>query len=80
MTSVLPARHIDLIKHALGWPKMYRNHFVAEFDTPDYFDWIELTERGLATRMHVTEIPYGDVFHVTDAGRAMLAASETNNG
>lgn len=69
----LTSQEIDVMKHALGWPKMYRNFFAAGDD--DQSTWLCLIGRGLA---YETANPLSPdrMFHVTDAGKALLRALE----
>lgn len=67
----------DKIRHALGWPKDYRNHFVTDADGPDGLIWRGLVERGLATASKPCDWMSGmTVYRVSEAGRAALAAKE----
>lgn len=74
-------RHV--IEHSLGISqtgKEYRNSFVA---APGHTDWPTLA--GLVTRGLMTKRKYplakdDFVFHVTEAGRAMIAAAAERGG
>lgn len=75
MSETLSPEELDNMKHALGWPKVYRNHFVTDKGGPDGVIWMGLVERGLATRRDGSPLTGGDdLFMVTDAGKAALRA------
>ncbi len=69
---------MHVMKHSLGWPKRYRNHFCASEGHDDWATIQGLVERGL---MRVGRYPGplsgGDtVFIVTADGIAALEAYE----
>lgn len=62
-------RQREILRHAVGWPKMYRNHFVTGEGSTDYPDCMALVEAGLMERRGSSELSGGDyVFTVTEAG------------
>jgi hypothetical protein len=63
----------ELGRHALGLPNnhrtSFRNHFCAGVDHSDYADWMDMVQKGYATRRKGNEITGGDdVFWLTKAG------------
>jgi|GEM_PF-2010122 len=74
--SELDAREVDMMGHALGWPKGYRNWYAADPGGPDDVVWASLVERGLASG----PLPGPSTLHyyaVTDAGKAALERSDS---
>lgn len=65
---------LELMRHALGWPKNYRNYFAASPGGHDALAWERLVKRGHAERGKVINQPPHElqIYHVTDAGRAAL--------
>lgn len=72
------AAEIDLMKHALGWPKLYRNYFAADQGYEDERAWRGLIARGLAQEGRTINEPPNEliIFHVTDAGKAAVSAED----
>jgi hypothetical protein len=76
MTSEL----LSVLQHALGLDaygrgEPWRNHYVVGFGTPDWAVCSRAVASGLMTRSPGHEISGGDdVFRVTEAGRAWVAA------
>lgn len=74
---IMPAEpsedQLDDMRHALGWPKCYRNYFAAE-PTTQAPSWDGLVAMGLATRGRTINQPPHElyIYHVTDAGRRTL--------
>lgn len=68
--AALSVRQREILEHALGWPKDYRNHFVTGPDTVDYDDCETLVRMGLMERSQ--RILNGGliVYSVTAPGRA----------
>lgn len=68
---------LDLMRHAVGSPRYYRNYFAASVDSPDCREWESLVELGLATRGRgpCEVYPY-QYFHVSDEGRSALRRAE----
>jgi len=64
---------IHLMKHALGWPKLYRNHFVTSEGGPDYAEWCKMRSEGLAENIMLAE-GSSQIFRVTEAGLEWLKA------
>lgn len=75
----LTADELDRMKHATAWPKCYRNHYSADLDGPDGKLWRGLVEKGMAVEQEAMGPFAGKrgMFHVTDTGKAALAASTT---
>lgn len=71
---------LDILRHSLGLNqngngRSYRNYFVTGPGSDDYAICMSLVERGLMTRSKGNAITGGDdVFRVTEAGRAYVAA------
>ena len=65
-----------MMKHALGWPKMYRNHYAAPVGTDTFEIWEGLARDGLAERYDELAplVAAGGLacFVVTPAGREAL--------
>lgn len=70
--AVVSRREIDILKHALGWPKVYRNHFVTGEGSDDYDDCERLVGKGLLTRQRLDWVP-DYIYTVTQKGREILA-------
>lgn len=73
---MLLGEEIHVMKHALGWPKLYRNHYCAEPNSYQCGIWESLTKRGLA--MEAQGVRDNDAypmrtFAVTDLGTKALA-------
>lgn len=68
-------REIDLMRHARGHPKMYRNYFAATPGTDADRDWTRLVEAGLAWRGELINSPPNQLqlYHVTEDGDRALA-------
>lgn len=66
---------LEMMKHALGWPKCYRNRYAIPPGNAGYDEWVEAVKSGLAWCDDMRrEITGGmDVFHVTDEGKAWVA-------
>jgi hypothetical protein len=72
----LNAKELDVMKHALGWPRMYRNHFVTGPGSDDYDTWEALVAKGLATKQAGNPLSGGDpCFFVTVEGKNAIAAA-----
>jgi hypothetical protein len=79
-------RQRDILRHALGWPKCYRNHFCVGEGSDDFEDCEALAAAGLMIRIapdhgslerndHENRYKNGcpDVIYmVTERGRALL--------
>lgn len=78
MTEVkIPEAELDILKHSLGWPKSYRNHFCTGEGSTDYPHCMALVGKGLMTRRAGNPLTGGDdLFHVTDAGKAAIASAK----
>jgi len=61
-------KHLSILRHALGWPKLYRNHFVTGPGCDNYPLCEELVAAGLMTRTERDWIP-DYIYTVTAAGR-----------
>lgn len=61
------------MRHAIGWPRDFRNHYCIDPRLPDGQVWERLVARGLAARGG--SAGGGRLFYkVTDAGRAAIRA------
>lgn len=65
------AAEIELMRHALGWPKDYRNYFSADIGSADYHAWLEIEMRGWA-KSRPSPVSEDRLFHVTESGRAAI--------
>lgn len=63
---------IHLIKHALGWPKNYRNHFSTSDSGPDHTEWCAMTKENLAENISVPFQDTSHTFRVTELGKRWL--------
>lgn len=73
---LLLGEEINVMKHALGWPRMYRNHYCCEPDSYQCGIWVSLAKRGLAKEgdTFVGDDKYRlRSFSVTDLGAKALA-------
>lgn len=63
-------QHVRIMKHALGWPKLYRNHYAAGADHDNYKQLAELVIWGYMDRQlnKLDEMSESYIFTVTDAG------------
>jgi hypothetical protein len=75
--EMLTEREIDVMKHATGWPQNYRNYFAA--GGKDVETWRGLVGKGLAYERNTSVCP-DPLFHVTDEGKALLAALSHEEG
>jgi hypothetical protein len=69
-------RERDLMEHALGWPKCYRNHFAASPESEDARVLDGMIERGLVDRRPRPALTDLISYHVTDLGKAQLPIHE----
>ena len=68
-------RQLQILRHAVGWPKNYRNHFLTWPGTKDYADCEALVSAGLMALARADEIG-GGTYKVTDEGwKAMRDAT-----
>lgn len=73
MTGLLP-----ILQHAIGVDQFgrgsqYRNHFVAGPGHSDYQTCLEAVASGLMRHHQNSHVCGGNVFYVTDTGRAFVA-------
>ena len=74
----LKQNEINIIKHALGWPKLYRNYYAAEPDSDACVALESMLERGLVRRIKMSS-DYSlslRVYVVTEAGAGAVVISE----
>ena len=64
-------RQIDIMKHALGWPKSYRNHYNTGEGSDDFADCEALVTAGLMVRRSIDWVP-DYLYIVTERGKALL--------
>jgi len=62
----------DMMAHALGWPKCYRNRFCADVTSEDAQGWEQLVALGLAERGPLINEGRARYYRVTEAGRKLL--------
>lgn len=73
VTEIERVRSEGLLKHALGWPDRYRNHFCATSNGRDDHDWQKLVSEGLAELIHQTDSVYSyNTYTVTQKGIDLL--------
>jgi hypothetical protein len=58
----------EILRHALGWPKNYRNHFCTGEGSDDFADCEALVEAGMMTRHKKSWVP-DIIYMVTKQGR-----------
>ena len=61
-----------MMKHALGWPKDYRNYFALFRGSPAHDVWESLADRGLALRGEHKPTQQLIGYAVSESGRAAL--------
>ena len=66
-------REIEIMEHALGWPKCYRNYFCAGPGHDAYETLEYLVSQGAMVRRDI-EWTIDPVYQVTPSGRAAVAA------
>jgi hypothetical protein len=64
------SKQLDILRHSLGWPKNYRNHFSTGDGSKDFADCEALVAAGLMERREISWIP-DNVYFVTELGRAV---------
>jgi len=80
MDERMVQHQLGILRHALGvgdggWERSYRNHYVTSPGSDDYAVCMALVEHGLMTRKQGHQLSGGgDVFFVTDIGRAAAVA------
>ncbi|MCA9307477.1 MAG: hypothetical protein KDA16_13155 [Phycisphaerales bacterium] len=69
--------HLELMRHAVGWPKMYRNYFATCPGDSDCCEWDKLVDAGLAIRGRgPSEVLQYQYFHVSEEGISALRRAE----
>ena len=63
---------IDLMRHALAWPKNFRNHFCAEPGSLDDEVWRGLVSQGQAEMYRTDEDSGMRFYQVTERGIARI--------
>ncbi|PND22892.1 hypothetical protein CN934_03560 [Ensifer sp. MMN_5] len=77
----MDAKQLYILQHSLGLDQYgrgepYRNHFVTGEGSKDHADCMALVDLGLMTVRSGSALSGGDdIFRVTDAGRAAVAAN-----
>lgn len=66
----------EILRHALGWPKYYRNRFVSGPDCDNFADCEALVSAGLMSKRSygLDEVNESYLYVVTEAGK--LAAEQ----
>jgi hypothetical protein len=74
VVSYMPTeKEIEIMKHALGYPKLYRNYFNTSENTSDYSHCENLVKYGLMGKDILNqELMPGIYYFVTDFGRNIL--------
>lgn len=68
---------LDIMRHAIGWPKNYRNHYVIGPGCDGFADCLELAAEGFMADLGPQTLAGGmHCFQVTDAGRQEIAKNE----
>ena len=75
--GVMTERQLQIIRHALGWPKDYRNHFVTGEGSKDFADCEALVAEGMMTSHKREWAPDYTIYVVTEKGRAAAAPDRT---
>lgn len=65
-------KEVDVLRHALGWPKCYRNYFVTGEGSDDFTLCEKLVKKGLMFIHRVDWIP-DNIYIVTQKGKDLLA-------
>jgi hypothetical protein len=66
-------KEIEIMKHALGYPKLYRNYFNTSENTADYPYCENLVKNGMMDKDILNqELMPGIYYSVTDSGRKYL--------
>lgn len=68
---VVSQRQREILRHALGWPKNYRNHFCTGEGSNDFADCEALVSAGMMTRNKRDWVP-DIIYTVTEYGRAVV--------
>ncbi len=72
----MTAAQLHDMRHAVGWPKLYRNNYCAEVGGEAAARWQDLVSAGLARLGYLINDGADRYYHVTDAGmEAMHAAA-----
>lgn len=80
VVMVEDANSTGLMKHALGWPDCYRNHYCASPGGRDDERWKRLVEEGLAELYRGPDETYPyNTYRVTQAGIDLLKRREDGN-
>ena len=67
---------VDLMRHALAWPKQYRNHFCADPGSLDDEVWKGLVSQGQAELFRESTELGGRFYRVTENGKIRLRKLE----
>lgn len=76
MTAALTPAQMHILRHTVGWPKQYRNHFCTGPGSKDYDDCEFLVKAGLMRKSEKASWIPDEVYHVTEAGRSAISAYE----
>lgn len=68
---MISKKQLGILRHALGWPKNYRNHFCTGKGSDDYDDCEKLVAMGLMICSKVDWLP-DDLYRVTVEGRNLV--------
>ena len=72
--GAMTERQLQIILHAIGWPKDYRNHFVTREGSKDFAECEALVAAGMMTRHEKDWIHDYFIYAVTEQGRRAAAA------
>lgn len=67
-------RQLDIIRHALGYPEMFRNYFCTGPGSVDFADCEKLSEAGFMVRRNsvFNEVDEEYIYNVTEEGKKAL--------
>ena len=65
-------RQLEIMRHALGWPRNYRNHFCTGEGSDDFADCESLVDAGMMERRICKSWVPGQIYAVTKLGREFV--------
>ena len=69
---VVSQRQLEILRHAVGWPENYRNHFCTGEGSDDFEDCEALVAAGIMTRHKKGWVP-DYIYTVGEQGMVLLA-------
>lgn len=70
LSGLVSQRQLKILRHALGWPKKYRNHYCTGEGSDDFADCETLVSAGMMTRHKKSWVP-DYIYTVTEQGKAV---------